>query len=339
MIEAKELRKSYDRVEAVKGVSFSVERGQVVGLLGPNGAGKTTILKILTGYHCPTSGTALVGGTDVTEDPIAIKRRIGYLPESAPLYTDLTPAEYLDFMADARGLEGAERKKAIDKAVVSCSLGPVFHRPVEELSKGYRQRLGLAQAILHDPDILILDEPTTGLDPNQILEIRQLIRDLGQEKTVILSTHILQEVEAVCSRVLILNEGSIAAQGTTQEIGLALKGEERVNLRLRSQTPGFGKTELESALGRLSVFGAIRSLALEDGGRFACDISLRARASQGAAGAAAASEASAEAGEAVFKWAVSEGLILLELLPRKLSLEEIFVKLTDPRAGTDGGRK
>ncbi|MEI6387138.1 MAG: ABC transporter ATP-binding protein, partial [Spirochaetota bacterium] len=139
MIEAKELRKSYDRVEAVKGVSFSVERGQVVGLLGPNGAGKTTIMKILTGYHCPTSGTALVGGTDVTEDPIAIKRRIGYLPESAPLYTDLTPAEYLDFMADARGLEGSDRKKAIDKAVASCSLGPVFHRPVEELSKGYRQ--------------------------------------------------------------------------------------------------------------------------------------------------------------------------------------------------------
>ncbi|MEI6388128.1 MAG: ABC transporter ATP-binding protein, partial [Spirochaetota bacterium] len=175
----------------------------------------------------------------------------------------------------------------------------------------------------------ILDEPTTGLDPNQILEIRQLIRDLGQEKTVILSTHILQEVEAVCSRVLILNEGSIAAQGTTQEIGLALKGEERVNLRLRSQTSGFGKTELESALGRLSVFGAIRSLAVENGGRFACDISLRARDSQDAT----------EAGEAVFKWAVSEGLILLELLPRKLSLEEIFVKLTDPRAGIDGGRK
>ncbi|MEI6874850.1 MAG: ATP-binding cassette domain-containing protein [Spirochaetota bacterium] len=323
MIEARELRKNYGRTEAVKGVTFSVERGQVVGLLGPNGAGKTTIMKILTGYHCPSDGQALVDGIDVTDDPVAIKRRIGYLPESAPLYTDLTPAEYLDFTADARGLEGTTRKAAIDKAIESCSLGPVYHRPVEELSKGYRQRLGLAQAILHSPDILILDEPTTGLDPNQILEIRSLIRDLGQEKTVILSTHILQEVEAVCSRVLILNEGRIAAQGTAKEIGEALKGEERVSLRVKAKKGALEKKGLETLFDRLPVFGALRSLDSNVPGVFSAEISLTAAAGGGN-----------EAGEAIFEWAVSEGLILLELVPHKLSLEEIFVKLT-----TEGGRE
>jgi len=318
VIEAKELRKSYNRVEAVKGVSFSVERGQVVGLLGPNGAGKTTILKILTGYHYPSEGTALVDGVDVTEDPVAIKRKIGYLPESAPLYPDQSPAEYLDFMADARGLEGAARKSAIDRAVSSCSLGPVLNKPVEELSKGFRQRLGLAQAILHDPDILILDEPTTGLDPNQILEIRTLIRELGKEKTVILSTHILQEVEAVCSKVLILNEGRIAAQGTADEIGEALKGEARVSFRVRGRKGNLEHGAVEAALRRLPTAGALRSLEPQSSGAFDVDIALAG---------------SAEGGE-VFEWAVSEGLVLLELVPHKLSLEEIFVKLT-----TEGGKE
>ncbi|HUX41250.1 MAG TPA: ATP-binding cassette domain-containing protein [Rectinemataceae bacterium] len=322
MIEAKELRKSYNRVEAVKGVSFSVERGQVVGLLGPNGAGKTTIMKILTGYHFPSEGSALIDGVDVTEDPVAIKRKIGYLPESAPLYPDQSPAEYLDFVAEARGLVGAARRQAIDKAVAACSLGPVFNKPVEELSKGYRQRLGLAQAILHDPDILILDEPTSGLDPNQILEIRALIRELGKEKTVILSTHILQEVEAVCSKVLILNEGRIAAQGTAEEIGEALKGEARVSFRLRPRKEGIGAKDIESALKRLPSIGALRSLEAAQGSSFAVEIALQA------------GQAEADSGALVFEWAVSEGLVLLELVPRKLSLEEIFVKLT-----TEGGKE
>jgi len=322
VIEAKELRKSYNRVEAVKGVSFSVERGQVVGLLGPNGAGKTTIMKILTGYHFPSEGSALIDGVDVTEDPVAIKRKIGYLPESAPLYPDQSPAEYLDFVAEARGLVGAARRQAIDKAVAACSLGPVFNKPVEELSKGYRQRLGLAQAILHDPDILILDEPTSGLDPNQILEIRALIRELGKEKTVILSTHILQEVEAVCSKVLILNEGRIAAQGTAEEIGEALKGEARVSFRLRSRKEGIGAKDIESALKRLPSIGALRSLEAAQGSSFAVEIALQA------------GQAEADSGALVFEWAVAEGLVLLELVPRKLSLEEIFVKLT-----TEGGKE
>jgi ABC-2 type transport system ATP-binding protein len=322
VIEAKELRKSYNRVEAVKGVSFSVERGQVVGLLGPNGAGKTTIMKILTGYHFPSEGSALIDGVDVTEDPVAIKRKIGYLPESAPLYPDQSPAEYLDFVAEARGLVGAARRQAIDKAVAACSLGPVFNKPVEELSKGYRQRLGLAQAILHDPDILILDEPTTGLDPNQILEIRSLIRELGKEKTVILSTHILQEVEAVCSKVLILNEGRIAAQGTAEEIGEALKGEARVSFRLRARREGLGAKDIEAALKRLPSLGALRSLEAAQGSSFAVEIALQS------------GSAEADSGALVFEWAVSEGLVLLELVPRKLSLEEIFVKLT-----TEGGKE
>ncbi|MDA8410447.1 MAG: ATP-binding cassette domain-containing protein [Treponema sp.] len=334
MIEAKELRKSYNRVEAVKGVSFSVERGQVVGLLGPNGAGKTTIMKILTGYHFPSEGSALIDGIDVTEDPVAIKRKIGYLPESAPLYPDQSPAEYLDFVADARGLDGSERKAAIDRAVAACSLGPVINKQVEELSKGYRQRLGLAQAILHDPDILILDEPTTGLDPNQILEIRSLIRELGKEKTVILSTHILQEVEAVCSKVLILNEGRIAAQGTAEEIGEALKGESRVAFRLRGRARGTGAgaeraakaepttADIEAALGRLPSMGALRSIKAAHGSAFDVEIALQPGIAE------------SDPGALVFDWAVSEGLVLLELVPHKLSLEEIFVKLT-----TEGGRE
>lgn len=321
MIEALELRKRYGEIEAVRGVSFKVEQGQVLGLLGPNGAGKTTIMKILTGYHFPSEGRALIDGIDVTEDPVAVKRRLGYLPESAPLYPDLTPAEYLDFAADARGLEGEKRASAVERAVEACSLGPVYHRPVEELSKGYRQRLGLAQAILHDPDILILDEPTTGLDPNQILEIRSLIREIGKEKTVILSTHILQEVEATCSRVLILNEGRIAAQGTAAEIGEALKGEERVYIRLRSRKNDLGRDDFEKALAGIPGFRALRSLEAEASGGFKLEIAL---SSEGR---------TQEAGESVFEWALAEGFLLLELTPRRLSLEEIFVRLT-----SEGGK-
>ena len=316
MIEARDLKKSYDGVEAVKGVSFKVETGTVLGLLGPNGAGKTTIMKVLTGYHYPSSGTALVDGVDVTEDPIAVKRRVGYLPETVPLYQEMTPSEYLDFAADARGLENSARKAAKERAVESCGLGPVYTRPVEQLSKGFRQRLGLAQAILHDPPILILDEPTTGLDPNQIIEIRSLIRELGREKTVILSTHILQEVEAVCSGVVILNEGRVAAQGAPGEIGEALKGEERILLRVKQASGDLDAARLESLLGRLPGLRAL-SRVEASGGACAAELSMSRASSEGA-----------EPGEAIFDWAVANGLKLLELEPRRLSLEEIFVKLT-----------
>jgi ABC-2 type transport system ATP-binding protein len=317
VIEARDLRKSYDGVEAVRGVSFAVETGTVLGLLGPNGAGKTTIMKVLTGYHFPSSGLALIDGIDVTEDPIAVKRRVGYLPEMVPLYQDMTPSEYLDFAAEAREIEPSARKAAKERAIEACGLEPVYSRPVEQLSKGYRQRLGLAQAILHDPPILILDEPTTGLDPNQIIEIRSLIRDLGKEKTVILSTHILQEVEAVCTSVVILNEGKIAAQGAPGQIGEALKGEERILLRVKGASAGsIDAARLESMLAFLP---GLRSVSRVEAAGGSCSAEL-AMAPLAAGGA--------EPGEAVFDWALAQGLKLLELERRRLSLEEIFVKLT-----------
>ncbi len=312
MIEVRELRKSYGGVEAVRGVSFTAATGSVLGLLGPNGAGKTTIMKVLTGYHYPSGGTALVDGVDVAEDPIAVKRRVGYLPESVPLYQDLTTDEYLDFAADARNLAGSERRTAIERAVESCGLGGVRRKRIEGLSKGYKQRLGLAQAILHDPPILILDEPTTGLDPNQIIEIRALIRSLGKSKTVILSTHILQEVEAICSSVIILNEGRIAAQGAPSEIGEALKGEDRLRLRLKA-AEGLDAARLQKIVGIRSV----ASLESESSGVWKAEIAMQASGGSGV-----------EAGEAVFDWAVANGVKILELERRRLSLEEIFVKLT-----------
>jgi len=322
VIEARELRKSYGDREAVHGVSFVVETGSVLGLLGPNGAGKTTIMKVLTGFHFPSSGAALVDGIDVVEEPLAVKRRVGYLPESVPLYQDMTASEYLDFAADSRGLEGNGRREAIERSVESCGLAPVYRRPVEELSKGYRQRLGLAQAILHDPPILILDEPTTGLDPNQIIEIRALIRELGREKTVILSTHILQEVEAVCSQVIILNEGLVAAQGRPDEIGDALKGEERLRLRLKAVTgASLELTRLEAQLRAIPTLRSLGELRGESGGR-------------AATAELVFSPSAAEPGELVFDWVVANGFKLLEVERRRLSLEEIFVKLT-----AEGGAK
>jgi ABC-2 type transport system ATP-binding protein len=320
VIELRELRKSYGGVEAVRGVSFSTETGSVLGLLGPNGAGKTTIMKVLTGYHYPSSGQAIVDGIDVAEDPIAVKRRVGYLPESVPLYQDLTVAEYLDFAADARGLEGPERARAIERSIGLCGLSGVYRKRVEELSKGYRQRLGLAQAILHDPPILILDEPTTGLDPNQIIEIRELIKSLGESKTVILSTHILQEVEAICSNVIILNEGRVAAQGAPSEIGDALKGEERIRLRLKAAAGGFEQKELSGIPGLRSVV----SFLPESESVYAAEITMPPLGGR---------SPSAEAGELIFDWAVSKGIKVLELERRRLSLEEIFVKLTSEGEG------
>jgi ABC-2 type transport system ATP-binding protein len=328
VIEARELCKSYGEREAVKGVSFKAETGSVLGLLGPNGAGKTTIMKVLTGYHFPSSGQAIVGGIDVTEDPLAVKRLVGYLPETVPLYLDLTAAEYLDFAADARGLEGAARKTAIERSVEACGLQSVYPRPVEELSKGFRQRLGLAQAILHDPPILILDEPTTGLDPNQIIEIRALIRELGAEKTLILSTHILQEVEAVCTSVLILNEGRIAAQGAPSEIGEALKGEERVRIRVKSAKGWLDAATLERLFSGLAGLRSLGSI-LPEADSLVAELVMERPAARGEAGAPASGpETAYEPGEVLFDWAVDKGLKLLELERRRLSLEEIFVKLT-----------
>jgi ABC-2 type transport system ATP-binding protein len=267
-------------------------------------------MKILTGFHFPSEGEALVEGISVQEDPVEVKRRIGYMPESVPLYTDLTVMEYLAFIASARLLKGGERTRAIKAGVEACGLEAVQGKKIENLSKGYKQRLGLAQAILHDPPILILDEPTSGLDPNQIIEIRALIKDLGKRKTVILSTHILQEVAAVCSQVLILNEGRIAAQGKPEDIAGAMKGGDTWELILK----GAEASNVEARLARLGT--DLGSLILEsrDPGMVKVSFFLPA--------------GSVVSGEGIFDWAVAEGLKILGMNQRKLSLEDIFVKLT-----------
>jgi len=210
--------KSYGDFQALNDVSFEVEPGEIVGFLGPNGAGKTTTMKILTSYMAATSGTASVAGFDVHDHPEQVRRRTGYLPENVPLYEEMLTYDYLDFIAEVRGVGRGARPKQIKRVVELAGLEAVIHREILELSKGYRQRVGLAQSLIHEPDVIILDEPTTGLDPNQIVDIRDVIKGIGEEKTVILSTHILQEVSAVCDRVIIINEGEIVADDTLGEL-------------------------------------------------------------------------------------------------------------------------
>jgi ABC-2 type transport system ATP-binding protein len=218
MIDIRNLQKSYGDTQALKGIGFSIRSGEVVGLLGPNGAGKTTAMKILVGFLLPSGGEARVAGIDVTADPLEVQRRIGYLPENAPSYHEMLVQELLLFMAEMHGMDAAARKRNLERTVDECGIYDVLTRPIGHLSKGYRQRVGLAAAILHDPEILILDEPTTGLDPNQIVEARELIRRMGRTKTVILSTHILPEVEATCGRAVILIDGRVRADGSLDDL-------------------------------------------------------------------------------------------------------------------------
>lgn len=221
MIEAISLNKFYGNFAAIRDVTFAVPQGQVAAFLGPNGAGKSTTMKILTGLLAPASGTARIAGFDVRTQRIESAQRLGYLPENGPLYPDMTPLSLLDFFGAARGLSGARLKDRIEAVVQRCHLTSVVEKPIRKLSKGFRQRVGMAQALLHEPDVLIMDEPTTGLDPNQIHEVRRLIRELGQSKTVLLSTHILQEVEAMADRVVFIHQGRIVFDGTPME----MKGE------------------------------------------------------------------------------------------------------------------
>ncbi|MDR3171994.1 MAG: ATP-binding cassette domain-containing protein [Treponema sp.] len=314
MIAVQGLTKRYGSIEAVKDVSFEVGKDQVLGFLGPNGAGKTTVMKILTGYHFPSEGTALVEGISVQENPVEVKRRIGYLPESVPLYGDLTVDEYLSFIADARLIPHGGRNQAIEATLAACGLEYMAGKRIETLSKGYKQRVGLAQAIIHDPPILILDEPTTGLDPNQIIEIRSLIKDLGKRKTVILSTHILQEVEAVCSQVLIINEGRIAAQGRPEEIAGTMKGTDTWELTLK----GDGVQGIMERLSRLGVSLLPGTAEAEPDGTLTLSFAVMG----GDNGTGTID------GERIFDWAVSEGLKILSMNRKKISLEDIFVKLT-----------
>ena len=220
MISVKNLTKYYDDFQALKGISFEIKSGEIVGILGPNGAGKSTTLRILTSYLSPTSGDAIIDGKSILDKDIEIKKIIGYLPESAPLYNDMCVFDYLVYMADIQELDRNKLSERLNYVVEACSLKDVISKPIGELSKGYKQRVGLAGAIIHDPKILILDEPTNGLDPNQIVEIRELIKELGKEKTVLISTHILNEVEATCSRAIIINKGTIIADNDPKHLSV-----------------------------------------------------------------------------------------------------------------------
>ena len=218
MIEAQGLSKYFGEFAAIRDVTFQVRQGEVVAFLGPNGAGKSTTMKLLTGYLAPSAGVARIAGHNMSTDRLAGAARLGYLPENGPLYPDMTPRSLLNFFADARGLSSAQKHHRIDAVVELCALGSVIGKPIGKLSRGYRQRVGMAQVLLHEPDVLILDEPTAGLDPNQIHEVRDTIRKLGESKTILLSTHILQEVEAMAGRVLFINEGRLVFDGSIREL-------------------------------------------------------------------------------------------------------------------------
>ncbi len=236
MIKVQNLAKYFGEKKAVDGISFNVERGEVLGFLGPNGAGKSTTMRMITGFIPPTEGTVSVGGFDIVEQPLEAKRLIGYLPENAPAYTDMTVHGFLSFAAEIRGFSGEAKKRAVHRAVEMCFLESVMHQSVETLSKGYRHRTCFAQSIIHDPDVLVLDEPTDGLDPNQKHEVRQLIRRMGEKKAIIFSTHILEEVDAVCSRAMIIDRGRVVANGTPAELRQRSEWAGAVTLRVTGIT-------------------------------------------------------------------------------------------------------
>src|ERR1700691_5091632 len=244
MIKVEGLTKRYARNIAVDNISFEVEKGQIVGFLGPNGAGKTTTMRVLTCFMPPTSGTATVAGFDVQQNPMEVKRRIGYLPETPPLYPDMEVVEYLDFVGRIKGIPSASLAKRIEEVTEKCAIGDVRKKLIGKLSKGYRQRVGLAQAIIHNPDVLILDEPTSGLDPHQIIETRDLIKGLAGDHTIILSTHILPEVEQICEQVIIIARGKVVAKDTVTTLTSRLRGAETVSLEVigrNGSTPDAGE--------------------------------------------------------------------------------------------------
>ncbi len=234
MVRIKELTRYYGQTCAVDNLNIEIPKGQIIGLLGPNGAGKTTTLRILTGYLQPTSGTIMVNGIDVRENPLEVKKNIGYLPESSPIYSDMIVFDYLLYIAEMRGIEKAKRVDRIKELAKICSITGVMHKTVVNLSKGYKQRVGLALALMSDPEILVLDEPTSGLDPNQIVEIRSIIKEIGKTKTIIFSTHILSEAEATCDRVIIINNGKLAADGTAEMLKADTSKNHRISILLQN---------------------------------------------------------------------------------------------------------
>lgn len=303
MIEVENLTKRYGDRAAIDGVSFRVEKGEIMGFLGPNGAGKTTTMRILAGVMGATTGTVRVGSFDINTDPVEAKKRIGYLPEIPPVYVDMTVKAYVDFSARLHGVPSAKRKAAVDKALERMNLGEVRDRLIGHLSKGFQQRVGLAQALVHEPDVLILDEPTVGLDPSQIIDIRGLIRGLAGQHTIILSTHILPEVEMTCTQVVVINRGRVVRQGSMADLRLELSGQDALEARIAREDGGLAAA-LQAVPGVLAVTTPSPT-----------ELKLN-------------TEKGVDVREHVAKVIVDRGVGLLELKRQTTSLEEIFVQLT-----------
>jgi ABC-2 type transport system ATP-binding protein len=307
MIEVENLTKRYGYARGIEDVSFSLSKGQILGFLGPNGAGKTTTMKILTGFLQPTAGKVTIDNLDIISDSLEIRKRIGYLPESTPLYQEMGVVEYLDYISQLRQIPKAHQAKRVREIVDICGLGEVIGKDIKELSKGFKQRVGLAQSLIHDPQILILDEPTSGLDPRQIIEIRKLIRTLGKEKTIILSTHIMQEVSATCDSVIIINQGKIVAQGTPNELQDKASSGGEIGFTVRAK-----KDDVNEILQNEKYLTSFKLLGEVDG-----KLSYKLTAS------------TEDASEQLFKLAVKKKWVVSELHQDKVSLEDIFVKLTE----------
>ena len=304
MIEVQHVSKRYGRVTAVDDVSFRVERGEILGFLGPNGAGKTTTMRILTGYMPASEGKAIVAGFDVFASPLEAKRRTGYLPETPPLYPDMTVREYLDFVGRIKGVAPKERKARVDEVMRKTHVHDMADRHCSKLSKGYKQRVGLAQALIHNPEVLILDEPTAGLDPKQIIETRQLIRGLAGSHTIVLSTHILPEVAQTCQRVVIINKGRVVAVDTPENLTNRLTGAETMFIQVDAPAG-------EAGPALASIPGVTRVVASDSGGTFEVE-----------------SENGADIRRELARTVVTRGWGLLELRPMRMSLEEIFLQVT-----------
>ena len=329
MIEVQGLTRRYGEFTAVQDVSFSVGSGEIVGILGPNGAGKTTIIRMITGFLPPTSGRVSVAGIDLEQRPVEARRRIGYLPETVALYGEMRVREYLVYRARLEGLSGRAAGPAIDRAIERCLLDDVEHQIIGTLSKGFRQRVGLATAILHEPPVLILDEPTVGLDPKQIIAIRELIRELGLERTLLLSTHILPEVELLCQRVVIIDRGRIIAQGTPEALRQQWQGRTVVTVMLKTAAP--------DAAERLRAIDGVVAVTAADGGARGAGDTGGDSAAGGSARFSLECADGRDPREAIFRLAVERGWVLLELAQTKASLEDIFVRLTTHEDGDGDG--
>jgi ABC-2 type transport system ATP-binding protein len=307
MIRVEGLSKIYPGTVALDRLTFHVPRGQILGFLGPTGAGKTTTMKILTGYIAPSAGRAEVAGHDVVQESLAVRRRVGYLPENAPLYGEMRVGDYLLFVAGVRDVPARRRRAAVDAALDACGLGDVRRRTIGQLSKGYRQRVGLAQAMVHDPDLLVLDEPTAGLDPNQLGDVRALIRRLGQEKTVVFSSHILQEVEAVATRVVIINRGRLVADDTPAALQARLSGRTRLHVTLAGARPDAVHTRLAAVPGVTDVVATPNGEGVAAVIEAAPDVDVR---------------------PAMFRAVVDAGWVLLEMRRETADLEAVFQTVT-----------